>query len=232
MTTEDQDYEDHVVTELHKLDDGSYSVSAGSTGFGIPMTNVPIAVGSTVRTYGQFGRPIRGIAVDGVTVYYRTPDRDKWYQREQRIALSIERTEEWLATREALENRRKALPESLQRRLRRFRALGEMEWCISHEAYETFCLEQAVQIVSELGTLEELEAFRKLDYDAQVARVSLDKGHSGNTFGFACLMADALLRAGDVGVQEIHGALCPLVGCEDYHCYPHEQELWPSNAGE
>ncbi len=42
--------------------------------------------------------------------------------------------------------------------------------------------------------------------------------HSGNTFGVACKLAHCYAAEPDL-VPKMHGALCPLVGCESYGCW-------------
>ena len=47
----------------------------------------------------------------------------------------------------------------------------------------------------------------------------LDRGHSGNSFDFACRLANSYLSNPEL-VYLDHGALTILIGCEAYGC-PH-----------
>lgn len=42
--------------------------------------------------------------------------------------------------------------------------------------------------------------------------------HSGNTFGAACKLAHCFVAEPHL-ISKMHGALCPLVGCEEYGCW-------------
>lgn len=121
------------------------------------------------------------------------------------------------ATRDA---RWKALPVEFRGRFDRFvGAKGDL-WRRDYEPYELFCCEQAHAIATALhangmGVAE----FHRIASFADQRRIvpALSEDHSGNSFGMACRLAALFLTSRDDVARE-HGALVPLVGCEDYGC--------------
>ena len=62
----------------------------------------------------------------------------------------------------------------------------------------------------------DITKFHALNYEGQLEMVpTLSDGHSGNTFGFACMLARLQIEYPDK-VYEVHGSLSPLVGSKDF----------------
>jgi hypothetical protein len=176
-------------------------------------------VGETLRTYGRgIGSTVRGIVVNGRVYRYLTEAQDN------------ERHEAWCREEEAKRERKYAenivdtdrrvvaLPVIFQERIARFRRDGGHRFRRDYEGYELFCCEQAVVIADTLKTVEGISAFHAAPWDEQKRLVpGIDDGHSGNTFGTACLLARAYVERPEF-VTRLHGALTPLVGCDDYGC--------------
>jgi hypothetical protein len=215
----DNDYEEHKLTAVNEHDDG-YELMMGSLGFFVkkPVPVVP-EIGQTVRVYGKFGSPVRGIFFNGQQVFYRTQAEQDKLHAEQVAASEKEKKETWEAQKDEYFAKIAALPELFQRRIKKFQDTNpDYDWKFG--GYELFCCEQAWVFVSSLGTAEALQAWAKLGYEEQKAQVpELSDGHSGNTFGISVRLAWHYLTNKENVVLE-HGALTPLVGCEEYGC-PH-----------
>lgn len=177
-------------------------------------------VGDCARFYGDgIGSPVRGVDLNGVEVYYETAAEyqartgAEWAERkaEQKRRYFAEEAEKSRA-------RIERLPTPFVQRLNGFWQRNPEFW--EHEGYELFVCEQAVLIADTLKTTEAVHAFhQRTDWAAQVADVpGLDDGHSGNTFGAACQFAQFYLERPEI-IPELHGALCPLVGCTSYGCW-------------
>ena len=121
-------------------------------------------------------------------------------------------------SRESMDAQYEALPRIFRERLDKFRRNNpDFRW--KYEPYELFVCEEAVRIAEELETPDEVVAFGKMTYEEQKARVTLSDGHSGNTFGMVMRLA-YLFLSDEAGVEQMHGALAPLVGSEEYGCVP------------
>lgn len=125
-----------------------------------------------------------------------------------------------------------ALPETFQQRIDKFRRTNpDFRW--RYEAYEMMVCRDAIKIarycsVNRLArpedghepTAEEnITAFRSLPWEQQQL-AGIDDGHSGNSFSMACRLAHWWVTDPGLVVAD-HGALVPLVGCDEYGC-PHE----------
>lgn len=170
---------------------------------------------------GECGRPNRGLFLDGQEVYYRTEAEEderhrKWCEEQER-----EREEEFMKNKDVMDAKVAALPQVFQDRIQKFRNTNP-NFRRDYETYEVFCCEEAVLIANTLKTPEKVDDFYKASWDEKKKVVpDLDDGHSGNTFGTACLLAKFWLENEEL-VKKAHGALSPLVGCKDYGC-PHEE---------
>lgn len=175
--------------------------------------------GDEVKLYGKgFGYPVRGMVIRGMTAYYRTEkeyEADRKREAEESDARSRAEYEEAL---EDNDRRISSLPEPFRDRIAGFRERNPHDWH-KYEAYELFVCEQAVVIADAVGSAEDLRSFYELPFERQRERVpAIDDGHSGNTFGMACRLAHAYLSTPEI-IPRIHGAMCPLVGCERYGCH-------------
>lgn len=220
----DQDYEEHQLVGVREENDGwelrmgDIGATDGSMCFFLQKPSpVTPETGQIVRCYGRFGYPVRGIFLNGVKSFYRTPaEQDeihrKWCEEQER-----KRKEEFEKNREDMDRRVAALPEVFQRRIQKFRDNNpDFRW--EYEPYELFTCEQAVLIANALRTPEKVKEYHDLPWEKQKELVpGLDDGHSGNTFGCACLLAHHYLTHQE-NVYREHGALVPLVGCIKYGC--------------
>lgn len=184
-------------------------------------------VGDTMRMYGEgIGRPVRGVLINGQIVRYRTAAEDDAKWRAEREKHDAEQVAKAMAARPETDRRVAALPTVLRERIEKFRK-GNRDFWWQYESYELFCCEQAVVIADyfrERGGAEALKVWNKKSYaEQQVDGPKLDDGHSGNTFGMSVRLGYDLLTNPKIAAHE-HGALTPLVGCQEYGC-PHKEAV-------
>jgi hypothetical protein len=186
-------------------------------------TRLPVP-GDVLRLYGKgLGYPVRGIGLveDGriVGLYrYRTESEDK-AEHAREVAESKKRKRaEWETNKDATAATIRALPEPFQKRVEFF--MRQSEWGPEFGPYEIFCCTEAVKIADALKTADAVRVFARQDAAEQKLAVpDLDyQEHSGNTFGSACQLALVYVST-PLLLPRFHGALCPLVGCEDYGCW-------------
>jgi len=192
----DRQFEEACIIEVDRGESGWSIKRDDGWSFFVPWDSpVEPKVGMLARFYGGgLGYTVRGLTLDGTTVYYRTEAEEA-----ERLRLEIEendrrRREEFERNRENHGRRIDALPEPLRKR---FRAIQAKEsdrhtW----ESYELFCCEQAVVIADALGSPDAVDRFRDQNWEEQKAAVpGLDEGHSGGTFGGACRLAKFYLES-------------------------------------
>lgn len=223
---DDTEREEGVIERVSGPDHGYYDVKS-SNGWSCGVSaeyGVEPKVGDRFVTWGSFGRPMRGQAINDHVLYYRTPeeqaaeDAKEVEQRkvEQRKAARVAEYESKRATYDA---RVAALPAPLRARVEQFRAFRGDAWRWEFEPYELVCCEEAASLAAHFATGDALKAFAALSHDEQQALYTpVDDGHSGNTWGQSLRFAWHLLERPEV-VPQLHGALCPLIGCDDYGCY-------------
>ena len=217
----DQQYEEYNIVDVSKSGDDSYYLLKLNEGgyFSIPDVGVVPKVGQIARLYGKgFGYAVRGVAIDGQIVYYRTEAEEAAFRADERAKQDIKRRTEYDAQSAEFDKRVNALPEPFKTRILDFRAYNP-NWAYEYEPYELFVCEQAVAIADALKDVAKIVEFHKSDSAKQKEMVpALSDDHSGNTFGAACLLARCYLSNPDL-VPKMHGALCPLVGCKSYGCF-------------
>lgn len=219
IKAEDREYEDVIITKVEGGPGNWIITHSDYLCFGgIPKDwkGTPF-VGMKARFYGKgLGFSVRGLDLDGQEVFYKTVDEQeeehrKWIKDKER-----EDFDRFQRNKDAMDKRVAALPKVFQDRLAKFRANNpDFRW--KYEEYELFTCEEAVKIAAHCKTVESVDTFHKAPWDHQKAVVSDD--HSGNTFGMACYLAKLSL-AHPEGVVNLHGALAPLVGSEEYGCVP------------
>ncbi len=171
---------------------------------------------SQIEVYGDIGRPIQGICVDGKTAFFKGSvqldnDHKEWCRKRE-----IEQRADFEKNKQELDADFDSLPDVFQKRLQILRENNpNFRW--QHESYEMSCCVDAVKIAKTLKMVEELKRFQELDYKEQKKLVDFFDGHSGNSFGMVCRLAYWFLSKPE-NVWKEHGALCPLVGCKDYGC--------------
>jgi hypothetical protein len=174
-------------------------------------------VGDEIICHTVQGSTVRGVTLRGELLYYKTDeeleqDREKWKEEHQQKKLK-----EFNRNRLKLNKAYDALPPEFQRRISWFRAHNP-DFRVEFEAYEMSCCTDAALIVETLGTAKQVEKFAKASHKKQHEMVpGLYDGHSGNSFGMAVSLA-RMYVANPLWVIAQHGALTPLVGCEEYGC--------------
>lgn len=196
--TQDQQYDRQVVKGVDV--DAMHFIEGGS--LGLEQAPSKVAPGDVVRLYGKgFGFPVRGVAVEqpgGRLRVLRYETEADWHARVER-----ERAEQDAKDRAAFEaveavatrrGRIAALPLVFQARIGRLTGADTDGRPWSWLPYELFVCEQAVVIEQGVPSEDlpraEFERFRALPWEEQKALVpGIDDGHSGNTFGMACVLA-------------------------------------------
>lgn len=197
---------------------------------GCDASEVDLFPGAKVEYWGKgLGYPVRGLAVAGHVFWYRTPEEEEAHQQRQRQEADEERRAEFESNRERHDRNYESLPDTFKARIDRFRN-GNPDFRWEYEQYEVGVCLDAVKLASwcsvnrvatefdgdEPTAADNVLAFEKLSWDDQKA-AGIDGGHSGNSFAFVVRLA--YLWVTDPGLVEFeHGALTPLVGCEDYGC--------------
>lgn len=216
----DTEYEDHAVEgvsitergwEMELSDRGCLWISREH--------GVEPHVGDTARLYGRgFGYAVRGLDLNGREVYYRTTEDDALGHAIRNRQSDIDRIRAYQREGRAKQDAQyDSLPPVFRRRIDGFRQRKrDFRW--GPEAYELSCCVDAVKIAAWAGTPGRVKEFRSLDWDQKKAAIpDLFDGHSDNSFAFACLLAHHYLTDPALVEQE-HGALCVLVGCDEYGC--------------
>jgi hypothetical protein len=184
-------------------------------------------VGMHVRFYGKgMGYTVRGVVIpqpeQNIIFHYRTEkeaeaDHQQWIKEENDKKIELYKKNE--KTYEAVYA---SLPECFQKRIDRFRA-NNLDFNHEYLEYELFCCTESLKIAKKLKTVEQIDNWRQMAWDAQRKIVDISPDHSGNTFGASVLLAKYYLTDVDNVVKQ-HGALCPLVGCKDYGCVGKTEE--------
>lgn len=226
----DRQYEEVTVT----------SVESESAGWGLGLSSgwsfycpknesgvVPKA-GDAARLYGEgIGRPVRGLVINGLPVFYRTPEQQAREEEARSTEYHANKRMAFEENKAAQDADYATLPPEFRARIDRFRR-NRADWRWEHEPYELSVCKDAVLIAEQFrghtNPAEAISTFHESDWEVQKALIpGLFDGHSGNSFGAACFLARLYLERPDL-IDKSHGALCPLVGCEDYGCYAAYQE--------
>ncbi len=220
----------HTLTKVEKYGDGDFSLSADHTGFGLDgKYGVEPKIGDVVTIYTHQGSLIHGFDLNGEPVYYRTraevdEDRRRGTEEAQR-----KRDEEFEAEREQRDAAFDALPPIFKQRIVWFRQHNP-RFRQNFEPYEMSACVDAVKLAEWAETQDDsgeaIQRFHKLGYEEQKATVpglAYDQ-HSGNSFGFAVRLAYHFVTVPENVYQE-HGAMVPLVGCEEYGCVHPRAEI-------
>jgi hypothetical protein len=223
--------------------------SSDGWSFFVPDEGVEPHVGDTARFYGRgIGSIVRGLDINGQEVFYRTPEEQEEENKRETVRAAQKQRDDFEQNRERLDAAYGSLPVEFQQRIAGFRERNpNFRW--EYESYEMMVCVDANEIAKactmpetgaklrELGIrlkdgnwidnpVGRLNAFAAINSEANQYQFNLqdevipglDKGHSGNSFGAALRLAYLYLERPDLIAKE-HGALCPLVGCQDYGCY-------------
>jgi len=231
---DDEQFNDYVVRTVasEQLDDEgkTYVELTFVNGWSLNVTNELGAsrmpkTGDTLRLFGRgFGYPIRGIGRlndhGALCELYRymTEEQQK-RAHEAEVAQSHERKKrEWQADKEKNAARVAAMPEAFRKRFEHFDARPNWGWDFG--SYELFTMEEAVKIAAALKTGDAVVAFAKQSAAVQKETVP-GLAHdqlSRNMFDAACYLARVFIEAPE-RLWQVHGAMCPLVGCKEYGCW-------------
>lgn len=229
----DTQFEEHVLDDVRD-EVGGWAIGTNHWTLWIDkVPGVEPKVGSVARFYGRgTGFPVRGVVIDGQVAYYRTEAEEADRHRQWVEDNNREKQAAALANAGETARRLLALPDSMQRRIDKFRqANPNFDW--EYLPYELMVCEDAVKIADALATPAErpfhptaastiIQGFAGSPPEEQRRLVpTLEQGHSGNSFGMACRLAFHLITDEENAVRE-HGALVSLVGCEAYGC-PHPE---------
>lgn len=229
LRAEDRPWSDGPITELNRLRGGNWDVQTNRSGFILSKEQLgktkPPKLGDEIATYTHRGSMIRGVDLRGEPLFYKT-DAELEIEHQEWVARHNEKQrKEFERNRRKLDRQFASLPDVFQRRISWFRAWNpDFRW--KEEAYELTSCVDAVKIAAVMKTPKGVERFQKMSYAKQRERVpDLYDGHSGNSFGMACRLAFLYLTDPLLVIAE-HGALTPLVGCEDYGCmHPRPQDV-------
>lgn len=224
METDNQ-FEDYTIEKVegNKEEGWVLHFKEGSCFFCPKDSPIEPGPGMTAKLYAKgFGYVVRGLEINGTTVFYRTEEEDRKKHEEEVKESKRKRLEEFDANREAADLRIAALPDIFRKRIAKFQG-NNPDFRSEYEPYELFCCEQAVEIAKALKTKDAIEKFSSQKWEEQKAAVpALSSHHSGNTFGCAVQLAYLYLTRPE-GVEQMYGALAPLVGSEEYGCVPRKE---------
>lgn len=224
----DTEYTEYVLDKVERYSDESgWSLGFDSYGFGFRdndnESGVVPKVGDTMRQYGRgFGHAVRGLFINGQKVYYRTAEEDQAHFQRQQAKRDRESIAKWEKGRVEADARIAALPSVFRERIEAFQQKDNWRW--RYEGYELFTCEEAVKIAAHFKSRAEIAAWAELTYEEQQRVFPLSDEHSGNTAGQARMLAALYLERPEL-ILQMHGAMCPLVGCEDYGCYAAREKV-------
>jgi hypothetical protein len=207
MRAADDVFVDSTVREARRYDHGWEVTMASGWTFALADDRNPLAiepiVGQRVRMYGEIGRPIHGVDIDGVNVYWLSPLEREAERAKMLAQIDRGRRERYARDRETNNAAVAALPSPLRKRMERLRMDRPDEDRLD-EGYEIFCCTEAAVIAGIVNREKPMllpedgiKWFRNLPYDEQRA-FGLSDGHSGNTFGGACSLAFGVLSGLEV----------------------------------
>jgi hypothetical protein len=209
------------ITEVERDGDGwTIKMDDGWNMFVYPFTPLHTPQpGDTITLWGRgIGYTVRGVAVDDIVYRYESEQEYRARFEREMAERDAKKRAEYERDKPEHDLRIAALPAIFQERIHNFRRRrADFGW--QHESYELFTCEQAVAFAEAFPDEDALTAFRDMSYEQQrEACPAMDESHSGNTFGAAVFLANLYLTRPDL-VPKAHGALCPLVGCDEYGCY-------------
>jgi hypothetical protein len=209
VTEDDPPYEDTTVKDVEASDDGWWVTGNDGWTVFVPRlgidgrTDVEPKVGDRLCLYGSFGHEIEGVRLNDHVVFYRDSAQREAHRRRWLEDYDARQRREFTVRQGALDAEFAALPDLLKARIQRFRE-EDPQFRVKGEGYEMFACTEAAKIADALAPRDVLpdidpEAVVKEFYDLpweEQKRVvpGLDNGHSGNTFGGACMLARMLIR--------------------------------------
>jgi len=211
-----------VIKEVTDADDEHYDIlTEDSKGFYFEKKyGVIPKVGDKITIYSVRGSTIRGIDINDSVVFFKTDkqlddEHKAWcdnYHKQQEEAFQKNQAK--------LDADYDSLPAIFKRRIDKFRKANP-KFRVEFEGYELFCCKEAMKIAKVCKTKDDFDNFHKLEYAAQKEFAGIGDGHSGNTFGASVRLAYWYVTNPE-NVENEHGALSTLVGCEEYGCHKKE----------
>lgn len=222
-----------IITKVEPYDNGKgWSVTCDhgwTAGCGRIEGKPEPQVGDEFTTFAPIGYQFHGQALNGEVLWYRTIEEEEAENARLTALHAQEAEDRFLVSEAGLDARYDALSHHMKVRIDRFRHAGGRHWRVEHEAYELVCCEDADRVAAYLRTLppeaqepeamdEWAKAFARLpEADREALVPGMSGSHSGNTFGFATYLGRLLVIDPLIAVL-MHGAMTPLIGCEDYSC--------------
>jgi len=214
----------HIVKKVERYKDAWVIHTDDSSSFNMGDYGREPKPGDVVTLYYVNGRwtMFRGMDLNGVPLYFKTDAEVETERQASIVKHKAEQRQRFIDSKDELDAHYDALPDVFKQRIDKFRT-GNPDFRWEYEAYEMFTCTQAVLIAEALKDEQSIVAFPDLPWEKQLAAVpGLSDGHSGNTFGAAVLLA-RLYVTNQEFVVKMHGAMVPLVGCEEYGC-THDKE--------
>jgi hypothetical protein len=198
----------HVLTE-----------SGSGFGFDVKYTKGKGApkIGDEIICHTYNGSTIQGVTLRGELLFMKTEEELEAERLERVRQHKLEQQAEFKRQRKKLDDDYASLPIEFQRRISWFRAHNpDFRW--EYESYEMMVCLEAVRIATALKTDTQVRKFKKASYKRQREMVpGISDDHSGNSFDAAVHLAWYYVQNPLWAILE-HGALTPLVGCDDYGC--------------
>ncbi len=216
----DRQFEDSVIAKVEPGDDDYSLTFESGWSFWCPKKGIEPHIGDIARLYGKgIGFTVRGLAINGQVVFYRTEDEDRQRAVDDQASREAEQRTDYAEKAEGYERVIRDLPPVFQRRIERFRRTNpDFNW--KYLPYELSCCVDGAKIALHCKTPDAVPAFRALNWSEQQQRIpDLFDGHSGNSFGMAIRLAMYFVTEPRYVVLE-HGAISALIGCEDFGCLP------------
>jgi predicted secreted acid phosphatase len=217
--------EEYIIKSVSELDD-CYDIRADKGNCFIikKKYNVIPKIGDNVVLHTKNFSLIRGIELNGVSLFYKT-DQDLEEDHKKFVKkLNDEKIEKFKKNRSILNEKYNNLPSIFKTRINKFRK-NNPYFRVEFEQAEMFVIEQAIEVLKVIKDVDKLQEFADLDFKKQKKLVpNIDSGHSGNTFGITMKLAYWYLK--DINsVPKVPGAMEYLVGSKDYGGI-YNEEAW------
>lgn len=214
----DKEFIEHKIFGIKDIDNGYELHLDDNSWINVPkIDHQTPSIGDIIKLFGKgFGYTIRGIEIAGKLYRYRTPEEAEADHNKEQEKLRKGRIAQFEKEKSKLDKIFESLPEPFQKRIERFRNNNpDFRW--DFEAYESFVCQEAWLIALKLKHVAMINNFKNMPWDAQRKLVPIDANHSGHTFDCAILLAKTFIENPE-NVVNVHGAMCPIVGCETYGC--------------